>query len=48
MAQVVKSHSDRIAAEYGFLNGLSKLRSLGAFASQDEVIDLLMQNRSAP
>jgi outer membrane protein TolC len=48
MAQAVSSHSERIAAEYGLLDGLSKLRSLGAFASEDEVIDLLMQNRSAP
>jgi outer membrane protein TolC len=48
MAQAVSSHSERIAAEYGLLEGLSKLRSLGAFASEDAVIDLLMRNRSAP
>jgi outer membrane protein TolC len=47
-AQAVSSHAERLAAEYGFLDGLSKLRSLGAFASQDEVIDLLMQSRSMP
>jgi outer membrane protein TolC len=39
------SHTQRIAAEYGFLNGLSKLRSLGAFDSQDEVINLLLQKQ---
>jgi hypothetical protein len=35
-------HAERIAAEYGFLGGLSKLRSLGAFASQDEVMSLII------
>ncbi|MDR3124192.1 MAG: TolC family protein [Treponema sp.] len=40
--QAVSSHAERIAAEYGFLSGLSKLRSLGAFASQDELINLLV------
>jgi outer membrane protein TolC len=39
------SHTERIAAEYGFLTGLSKLRSLGAFNSQDEVITLLLSER---
>jgi outer membrane protein TolC len=48
VAQAVSRRSDRLAAEYGLLGGLSKLRSLGAFASEDEVVGLLMQNRSAP
>jgi outer membrane protein TolC len=39
------SHTERITAEYGFLTGLSKLRSLGAFDSQDEVISLLLSKR---
>jgi outer membrane protein TolC len=42
-AQAMNSHIDRAAAEYGFLGGLSKLRSLGAFSSQDELVDLLME-----
>jgi outer membrane protein TolC len=41
--QAASSHADRVAAEYSFLTGLSKLRSLGAFASQEEVITLLAQ-----
>ncbi|GHT84626.1 hypothetical protein FACS1894137_07900 [Spirochaetia bacterium] len=36
------SHTQRITAEYGFLSGLSKLRSLCAFESPDEVIKLLL------
>jgi outer membrane protein TolC len=48
VTQAVSSRADRLAAEYGLLNGLSKLRSLGAFASENEVVDLLMQSRSAP
>jgi outer membrane protein TolC len=36
------SHTQRITAEYSFLTGLSKLRSLGAFDSQDEVKELLL------
>jgi outer membrane protein TolC len=39
--QAASSHADRVAAEYSFLTGLSKLRSLGAFESQEEVINLL-------
>jgi outer membrane protein TolC len=41
-ALAVSSHAERVAAEYGFLGGLSKLRSLGAFASQEELVNLLM------
>ncbi|MFP3040876.1 TolC family protein [Treponema primitia] len=39
------SHTQRITAEYSFLSGLSKLRSLGAFDSLDEVINLLLQKQ---
>ncbi|MDR2079450.1 MAG: TolC family protein [Treponema sp.] len=39
------SHTERITAEYGFLTGLSKLRSLGAFDSQDAVITLLLSKQ---
>jgi hypothetical protein len=42
-AQAESSHAERIAAEHGFLGGLSKLRSLGVFASQEELIALLME-----
>ena len=38
------SHPQPIPAEYGFLGGLSKLRSLGAFSSQDEVMSLLLSH----
>ena len=41
-AQAISSQTDRAAAEYGFLGGLSKLRSLGAFESQDDLVSLLM------
>jgi outer membrane protein TolC len=41
-AQAMTSHTARVAAEYGFLGGLSKLRSLGAFESQEELVNLLM------
>jgi outer membrane protein TolC len=40
--QAMSSHGERVAAEYGFLSGLSKLRSLGAFESQDELVGALM------
>jgi outer membrane protein TolC len=39
------SHTQRLTAEYGLLSGLSKLRSLGAFESQDEVINLLLSKQ---
>jgi outer membrane protein TolC len=39
------SHTQRITAEYGFLSGLSKLRSLCAFDSPDEVINLLLSKQ---
>jgi outer membrane protein TolC len=40
-----ENHSQRIAAEYAFLGSLSKLRSLGAFDSQDDVINLLLSRQ---
>jgi outer membrane protein len=36
------SHTQRITAEYGFLSGISKLRSLCAFESPEGVINLLV------
>jgi outer membrane protein len=39
------SHTQRLTAEYGFLTGISKLRSLCAFESQDEVITLLLSKK---
>jgi outer membrane protein TolC len=41
--QAMKSQAERAAAEYGFLGGLSTLRSLGAFASQEELFNALME-----
>ena len=41
-ADAMSSRKNRVAAEYGFLGGLSKLRSLGAFESRDELVRLLM------
>jgi outer membrane protein TolC len=40
--EAMKSQAERAAAEYGFLSGLSALRSLGAFASQEELFNALM------
>ncbi|GHV75890.1 hypothetical protein AGMMS49942_07110 [Spirochaetia bacterium] len=42
------SHTQRLTAEYGFLSGLSKLRSLCAFESPDEVINLLLSRKELP
>jgi outer membrane protein TolC len=39
--QAMTSSMNRIAEEHGFLGGLSKLRSLGAFESQEELVNLL-------
>jgi outer membrane protein TolC len=39
------SHTQRITAEYGFLSGISKLRSLCAFESPEEVINLLVSKK---
>jgi outer membrane protein TolC len=42
--QAMESHDKRVAEEYRFLSGLSKLRSLGAFESQEELIALLLEH----
>ncbi|GHV29745.1 hypothetical protein AGMMS4952_15850 [Spirochaetia bacterium] len=39
------SQNQRLTAEYGFLSGLSKLRSLCAFESPDEVTNLLLSKQ---
>jgi outer membrane protein TolC len=44
-AQAMSSQTERAAAEYGFLSGLSKLRSLGAFESQEDLVRALMGRR---
>jgi outer membrane protein TolC len=41
-ALVSSNRNQLIQAEYGFLSTLSKLRSLGAFSSESDLMDLLL------
>jgi outer membrane protein TolC len=41
-ALVSSNRNQRIRSEYGFLSALSKLRSLGAFSSESDLMDLLL------
>ncbi|MDR0876947.1 MAG: TolC family protein [Treponema sp.] len=41
-ALVSSNRNQRIRAEFGFLGSLSKLRSLGAFASESDLMELLL------
>jgi outer membrane protein TolC len=41
---LINNRNNLIKARYGFLQGLSKLRSLGAFADEERLIEILMKN----
>jgi len=42
---LINSRNNLIKARYGFLQSLSKLRSLGVFADEEKLIEILMGNR---